>query len=358
MPPPSPAQSQMMLDLAGPKPPLTDVYSTRFQGSKRRVLPWLIPHVLNQVQPGASVLDAFAGSGVVSYALARNGLDVTSCDRLLSSVWSVRGFVVDAMPITDVALSRVVEAGRSCATGELLDIFAGIFFPDDELCWLEGASDAIRTLPESERGLLYWALFQSALAKRPYNLFHRSNLSMRTREVKRSFGNKATWEKPFADHMRKFAAEANRFVLDSPSGAALEGDPLGVDGSFDLVYLDPPYINGRGVPTPYNDYYGFLDLLVDSGRLGRIDYNRPHRPMDVAATPWEKKHEVLSAFEAMFERFNESHICISYRSDGIPTIDQIVGLLSKFKSTVDVTSVPISYALSKGTSEEVLIIGR
>jgi hypothetical protein len=45
---------------------------------------------------------------------------------------------------------------------------------------------------EYKRAIAYSALCQACLAKRPYNLFHRANLYMRTQDVERSFGNKTT----------------------------------------------------------------------------------------------------------------------------------------------------------------------
>lgn len=58
-----------------------------------------------------------------------------------------------------------------------------------------------------KKAIAYNALFQSCLAKRPYNLFHRKNLEMRTRDVVRGFGNKATWDRPFSEHFRTFVNE-------------------------------------------------------------------------------------------------------------------------------------------------------
>ncbi len=48
-----------------------------------------------------------------------------------------------------------------------------------------------------KKAMFLWALFQSCISKRPYNLFHRKNLYVRTADVKRNFGNKTTWDKPF-----------------------------------------------------------------------------------------------------------------------------------------------------------------
>ena len=62
------------------------------------------------------------------------------------------------------------------------------------------ASSAKATTP-NERALFRYLIYQACLKKRPFNLFHRANLRLRTnRRVKRSFGNAVTWERSFAEH--------------------------------------------------------------------------------------------------------------------------------------------------------------
>jgi len=52
---------------------------------------------------------------------------------------------------------------------------------------------------EYEQAIAYFALFQACIIKRPYNLFHRKNLYVRMAKVKRSFGNKKTWDSSFEE---------------------------------------------------------------------------------------------------------------------------------------------------------------
>jgi len=83
-------------------------------------------------------------------------------------------------------------------------------------------------------------LFQSAMAKRPYNLFHRKNLTC-GRRTWHEARNKAAWDRPFEQHFQTFAAEANSAVFDNGTKCrARLGDALEVDGDYDLVYIDPP----------------------------------------------------------------------------------------------------------------------
>ncbi len=94
--------------------------------------------------------------------------------------------------------------------------FQGIFYLDNENEWLDRIITNINLLEnEYKRSLAFFALFQACIIKRPYNLFHRANLSVRTTEVKRSFGNKVTWDTSFEVHFRKFINEANVAVFNT-----------------------------------------------------------------------------------------------------------------------------------------------
>ena len=72
------------------------------------------------------------------------------------------------------------------------------------------------------------------------------------------------------------------------------------------------------------------------------------------------KSQINSAFEGIFERFADSTIVLSYRSDGIPSIEELVRLLGRHKTSVSVRRLgKYKYALSTNrVSEEVLVIGQ
>jgi hypothetical protein len=97
----------------------------------------------------------------------------------------------------------------------ITDTFYKIYFKNDENIWLDKIINNIEELHKLYTGstlnykkaIAYNALFQSCLTKRPYNLFHRKNLNMRTRNVPRNFGNKTTWETSFSKQFNKFVHE-------------------------------------------------------------------------------------------------------------------------------------------------------
>ncbi|MEE9295797.1 MAG: DNA adenine methylase [Phycisphaerae bacterium] len=334
---------------------------TRFQGSKRKLAAWIGTEL--QGVEYDTVLDAFGGTGSVGYELKARGKAVTYNDILRFNYLIGRALIENrGQRLSDEAIDRAVTRDPREVYGDFVErTFGGIYFTDDENRWLDTAALNIERLASaSERAIAYYALFQSAMAKRPYNLFHRANLYMREADVARTFGNKVTWDRPFESHFRKFAAEANRAIFDGGRDCrALNGDALRVEGKYDLVYIDPPYVSARGGGVNYTDFYHFLEGLADYERWPqRVDFSSKHRRFIPAADPWSSAAHISQAFDAVFERFADSALAVSYRSDGIPSIGELRRMLGRYKSRVRVIEqARYQYALSTNKrSTEVLLV--
>lgn len=144
------------------------------------------------------------------------------------------------------------------------DTFHNIYFTDEENRWLDVVITNISQIQDKfKQALAYYALFQACIIKRPYNLFHRKNLYIRTAEVQRSFGNKTTWDTPFEDHFTKFVTEGNNAVFDNKrENRSFNADIVDLDIKADLVYIDTPYISAKGIGVNYFDFYHFLEGVV------------------------------------------------------------------------------------------------
>lgn len=338
--------------------------STRYLGSKRKLLPALEP-VLRALGPDAA-LDPFSGTAAVAHLLKRLGARVTASDALEANAVAARALVVNPGERLGALAARLVEGlpDASRAPGFVERTFDGVFFERDENRFVDQILPRVDALPGHLRDLALWALFQACLAKRPYNLFHRANLAMRRREVARSFGNKATWDTPFAALFARFAAEGDAAVFDS--GRACRALAAGVSeidaGGYDLVYLDPPYVSARGQGVDYLDYYHFLEGLCRPGTWGaRILRRYRHLPLaGRGESPWSDPARVAAAFEDAIARFSAARLVVSYRSDGIPAIGEIARWLEKAGKRVQVIDLgEYTYALSRNrTSREMILVGR
>ena len=240
------------------------------------------------------------------------------------------------------------------------DTFQNIYFTDEENLWLDQVITNIHRFENKyKQALAFFALFQACIIKRPYNLFHRKNLYVRTAAVKRSFGNKKTWDTPFEEHFLKFIEEANSAVLDNKkNNIAFQNDIFNWNYTKpDLVYIDTPYISARGVGVNYFDFYHFLEGIVEYDKWPElIDHDSKHRKIKNRRNKWCDKNEVHKAFEELFDKFRNSLLLISYRDDGIPTTQELTEILKGLGRQVEVKKVAYKYVLSNGSSKEVLMI--
>jgi adenine-specific DNA methylase len=194
-------------------------------------------------------------------------------------------------------------------------------------------------------------------------------LEIRTSDVKRSFGNKITWDKPFEEHYIRFANEANDLIFDSGKNciatnrSVLQIDPYGID----LIYLDPPYIrkDSTNESSDYLKCYHFLEGLSNYTKWHEmIDFTTPNLRMRNPYNADEfSEYQIFETIEEILHKFRKSIIVLSYKKGGTPSIDTLRKMMKKFKKEVYTTSMHYKYALNNQNgnalkNREVLIIGK
>ncbi len=354
-----PKRDFAQLPLLANEPSLRPPPSTRYQGSKLKLLEWIWDSL--RTLEFDTALDAFGGTGCVAYLLKAHGKAVTYNDYLRFNHLIGTALIENSdTTLSPVDVAKILSLDQSAHYDNLIaTIFEAIYFTEEENTWLDVTCQNISKIADNyKKALAYYALFQSCIAKRPYNLFHRKNLYMRLAEVQRGFGNKATWDTPFEDHFKRFVAEANASVFKSRNPCkALCYDATQVPGSFDLVYLDPPYVNSKGSTVDYRDFYHFLEgLVIYSDWRENIDYTRKHLPLMTSRSRWSDPKEIKTAFNECIERYCKSIIVLSYGNKGIPSVDELIMLLKKHKRHVLVIEQPnYKYALSIDDSTKELL---
>jgi adenine-specific DNA methylase len=334
--------------------------STRYQGSKRKLLDWI--WINTRDLHFDSVLDVFAGTGAVSHLYKRAGKRVIYND-VLQFNWNI-GLALIENSTTKLSPEDVDIVLRPHPDAKyptfIQNTFSGIYFTDEENAWLDRVIYNISSFLNHpyKQALARFALFQACIIKRPYNLFHRANLYMRTADVERSFGNKKTWDTSFEAHFRAFVNEANQAVFDNQQqNRSLNLDAFETPVGADLVYLDPPYISKNGLGVDYRDFYHFLEGIMNYESWSRnIDYDSRHRRLVPIPSIWNKAEESLNAFEKLVQRHQNSALVISYRDDGIPNKEQLIDLLHTYKKEVREAQLPQKYALAHRQMHELLLI--
>ena len=342
--------------------PVCEFPSTRYQGSKQKFINW-IWSCLSGLE-FETVLDAFGGTGCLSYTAKKHWKSVQYNDILGFNAVIGKALIEnqgETLNESDIAYVLDFSHHENIPTF-ISDTFHDIYYTDDENRWLDDILYNIRSMEdEYKRSLAYFAVFQACIAKRPYNLFHRKNLYVRMQDVKRSFGNKKTWDTPFETHFRKFVAEANRSAFDNNKLCQAScADAMSLPSSYDLVYIDTPYVSGDGKGTDYAGFYHFLNGMIDYDQWkNNIDYSTPHRKLQTSPSPWTSPSTMTIAFSSLLEHFRDSILAISYRNDGIPSIDWIASALESYGKDVTIfESDSMKYVLSNKTTKEMLLVAR
>ncbi|MER8592817.1 DNA adenine methylase [Mesorhizobium sp. M1182] len=337
--------------------------STRYYGSKRKLLSWIYENIRGlEFQ---TVLDLFGGTASVSLLLKAMRKTVTYHDgfRFNEDVGRTLLSNMPALTRLDLVnfLARVVPR-----RGLISELFAGIYYTDEENAWLDGIANQLNetTLPAAEISLLRYLLYQACLKKRPFNLFHRANLHLRTnREIKRSFGNFATWERSFEHHMIQAYDELaikpsfHKECTILPSRNAED-----ISNGYDLVYIDPPYIS---LQERYNhdDYwrrYHFLEGLAQYGEWEKL--LDPISNIRLLQQPqwmieWSRRKTFSDRLYGLIKTHKNSIVVLSYVTNAFPLESEIKRFFEEEFSNVTLHTREHSHALSRSPRRELLFIG-
>jgi adenine-specific DNA-methyltransferase len=367
-----PSQSQLVYrssgydrDLAQPVyKAIAALPSTRFYGSKRKLLPWIYSNVAHL--KFATALDLFGGSASVSLLFKIMQKSVVYHDGFRFNEDVGRTLLATQIPMSRpelvLFLNRILPR-----RGLISTMFDGIFYTSEENRWLDGFVTQLSedSLSPEQTSLLRYLLYQACLRKRPFNLFHRANLGLRTNgEVKRSFGNLATWERRFDLHMLQTYDELRPSnPSHGPECTVLSSQNVeDVPAGYDLVYIDPPYVSAseRRNWDNYWRRYHFLEGLARYDEWEQlID---PHSNIRLLAqpewiAPWSRRDTFAERLFALIEKHRESIVVLSYVSDACPRDDEIQSFFKAQFVRIGVDAKIHTHALSPATKRELLFIG-
>lgn len=340
--------------------------NTRFQGSKKKIINIIYDLIIAQFKP-THILDLFGGSSICSLYFHINNVEVTYNDILRFNSINANGLLnsnLDNIPSEEEITNIFIKNNNTTYNTFIYDTFKDIYYTDDENKQLDIFRENIKYYNNViKQSIFYYLLFQALISKRPYNLFHRKNLSIRTADVKRKFGNKTTWEKPFIVHMLTFR---NELVKLYEQKAMIDtGDTHIINMSYnkiteevirrvDTVYIDPPYFKKECKDSQYFDNYHFLEGFISESWDKKIDYSTKHLKLKPS-----NNYIIESAnemFDDIIDKYCNKNLVISYNTNAFPSILEIETKLKKRYSTVITKYIDYKYALSKTKSQEVLIL--
>jgi len=338
---------------------------TRYYGSKRKLVE-KIWKVFDELElEFDTVLDIFGGSGIFSYFAKKKNKTVTYNDifkfnyligkALIENnrcTLTPEDFVNLTIPRAGINYNRIVESN-----------YDNIYFTQEENRIIDIVVQNIQFLNIDDKPFAYYVLFQACLIKRPFNLFHRKNLSLRLNHTTSNFGNKKTWERSFEELFFKFSQELLTFVFDNErNNLSVNYSALNCPINADLVYIDPPYFSLNGSHVSYHSRYHFLEGLANYDSFEQFISNQKANKEVLINnnTEFEVKSSFIDDLTNLVRQHQNSIIAISYCSPGFPEIDDIANIIRTYKQHCQVKNLgDYSYALNRNNigKREFLIIG-
>lgn len=311
--------------------------STRFMGSKQNILSYIRQVALKF--DFESVADIFSGSGIVSYMFKASGKKVYSNDFMAMSAAFTRALVenknVTLSPgDTALLLDRSVETDGFVST-----TFRGLYFDDEDNRLIDCIRASIKKMGDKyKRALAISALIRAAMKKRPRGIF--TYTGDRYDDGRRDL--KLSFEEQFINAVETL----NRAVFDNgKENVSLRGDALAAPWKPDLVYMDPPYYS-RFSDNDYVRRYHFIEGIACDWEGVDIQEHTKTKKFKSYPSPFSSRAGARDAFDRLLYRFRESILMISYSSNSLPTREEILSLLSKYKEHVEVVSVDYRYSFA------------
>lgn len=327
----------------------------RYMGSKYRLVPHLA-EVFAEVG-GQTALDAFSGSGVVSYLLKTLGYEVTANDFLAFPAVIARAAVVNQRARLS---QKEVEAicGPPADDRDFIQrTFDGMYFTAADRAFLDSAWSHIDRMSGHKQALAISALVLAAARKQPRGVFTFTEL--------RYDDGRRDLRLPLREHFAERVAEYNQVVFDSGQRCtAMSGDVFDLDPApYDVVYLDPPYAPPRD-DNCYIKRYHFLEGLAVYWRGQTIMENTRTKKLAKRYTPFSYKHTVTDALHRTLKQFKDSTIVLSYSSNAVPDADTIEALMREVKDDVEIRLIDHKYSFGTHSAAqrravfEYIFIGR
>lgn len=312
-------------------PQVTRFPSSRYMGSKHAILPFI--HEVMSELDFTTVLDACSGSGAVSYLLKTMGKSVTSNDLLSFCYHSVQACVANSTEQLSAEEVEHLLKQHQTPKDFITRTFQDLYFTDAENQWLDNLMTNILEMKSPyKQSIAIAAVVRACLRRRPRGIFTYTGL--------RYDDGRRDLQISLEQHFREAVELFNAAVFDNGQpNTALNNDifSLSEDLHYDLVYLDPPYVS----PHSDNDYtrrYHFVEGLARYWEGLKVLDNTLTKKFRRIRTPFDSKRTIYDAFHKFFDRFRDSIIVVSYSSNGIPSKDELLSILSEYKH-VDVDAL-------------------
>lgn len=309
---------------------------TRFMGSKRKLL-GEIWNVASRFEFDTAV-DLFSGSGIVGYMFKSHGKTVISNDYMAMSATFTKAMIENntiTLPMKE-AEKLLIQQGE--IDHFVSDTFQGLYYTDEENKLIDILRTNIAAINDQyKRAIAMTSLIRACTKKRPRGIF--------TYTGHRYDDGRKDLQKTLSQQFLEAVEAVNNAIFDNhKANKSINGDAMALSiQTPDLVYIDPPYYS----PLSDNEYvrrYHFIEGLARDWKGVEIQEHTKTKKFKSYPTPFSTKEGAYNAFDKLFSKFSDSILIVSYSSNSLPTQEDMVALMKKYKEHVEVVPVDYKYA--------------
>lgn len=307
---------------------------TRYMGSKNKIIANLWS-ILEKYK-FHTFYDAFGGSNVVGYYMKCMGKQVITNDFMTMSYHISKAIIENNnYKISSSELKFLLNNEND--NRFITNKFAGIYFSESDNVFLDQIRGNIGSLNnEYKKSLALSALVRACMKKRARGIF--------TFVGQRYDDGRKDLQDTIQEHFIKSLEIFNNAVFNNNNkNKAYNSRTEDLEINADLVYLDPPYFSLKSD----NDYvrrYHFVEGLVKNWENLAIQENTKTKKFKSYQSPFANKVNTYVEFEKLFCRFRNSIIAVSYSSNSLPTKDELVEMMLKYKKNVIVHEIDHLYS--------------
>ena len=312
--------------------------STRYMGSKQKLLPHISESVRNLEFD--SVIDLFSGSGIVGYMFKSQGKKVVSNDHMHMSHTFTKALIENnGTTLDSKKVNRILS--KNLASDKFVQkTFKGLYFTNSENILIDNIRTNIMELDnEYEAAIAMTGLIRACMKKRPRGIF--------TYVGDRYDDGRKDLQTSLSQHFIDAVEVINNAIFDNGKrNEARNSDAMKLKPLKNaLVYIDPPYYTPKS-DAEYVRRYHFVEGLARNWEGVEIQEHTITNKFKGYPTPFSTQIGAANAFDLLFKRFSESILLVSYSSNSLPSLDEMVALMGKYKEHVEV--IPVDYKYSFG----------
>ena len=311
--------------------------TTRYMGSKNKILPYI--RDITREFDFSSAIDLFSGSGIVSYMLKSEGKAVISNDYMaLGSTFS-KALIENNSEILPLKLAKKLLCKNEKNDKFVQSNFKDLYFTDEENILIDNIRANIRGLRNPyKKALALSALCRACTKKRPRGIF--------TYTGNRYDDGRKDLKTSIEDHFINAVDIFNNAVFDNKKiNLSIRKDAMDLTSSGNFVYMDPPYYSLCS-DNEYIRRYHFTEGICCNWEGVEMQWHTKTKKFKNYPTPFSNKENAKDAFDKLFDKYKKSIILVSYSSNCLPTLDEMVEMLAKYKKNVEVLLIDYRYSFA------------